>query len=185
MSWLMWRLEWPHAASARALLGCNSALNHNRVLDVTWKSAVLPDAPGTPPTAEQIVEEMLVSRRGWLERPSGRSVFLKGSTVKQLQATFLQLGPLRAARQNRYATICTKHVVVHCSLMLSKVLYKLSTALCNCWKLRWDNEFKEVHRRWALDGLPTAAQMHMQASHVFVVNSAWIMCITCGIVQLH
>ena len=42
-------------------------------------------------------------------------------------------------------------------------LNKLYTAFRKCWKMHWDNAFKEVYWRLTMDGLPTAARMHMQA----------------------
>lgn len=137
------------------------ALNHNRVPDAAWKTSVLPIAPVTPPPIEQIVEEMLVSRLGWVERSSGKSIFVKGLTVKQ--ATSLQLGPLRAARRDKHATFVRKACGGPLHLDVEPGLKKLGTAFRKCWKLRWDNVFKEVYWRLSLDGLPTATRMHMQS----------------------
>ena len=138
-----------------------NALNGGRVPDVSWRSATLPDASVLPSAAEQIVESMLVSRLGWMGLPSGKPVLLTKLTVKQ--ATSLQLGPLRAARREKHVRFVCGAVGGSMPLVVDAGLKLLYTAFKQCWKLRWDNAFKEVYWRLTLDGLPTAARMHMQS----------------------
>lgn len=137
-----------------------TALNCGGVPNVSWRGTVLPDASVVPPAAEQIVESMLVSRLGWIDLASGKPAASVASlTVKQ--ATSLQLGPLRSARREKHAAFVRCAIGGSMSMVVDAGLKLLYTAFTQCWKMRWDNAFKEVFWRLALDGLPTAARMHM------------------------
>jgi hypothetical protein len=87
-------------------------------------------------------------------------VVAQAATVKQL--TLLQLGSVQHEREARWATFLQlagqgaapdqAPTVADLQLMLRKL-----------WRVRWDNERKEVLWRLVLDGLPTAERMQQGA----------------------
>ena len=85
-------------------------------LPAAWRQAIASALPPVQPNAaapaqhivsrQQLeVEAKLVARVGWQLPVSGKDVMVKSLTVKQ--ATQLQLGPLRAARRQRYEEFAT------------------------------------------------------------------------------
>jgi hypothetical protein len=106
-----------------------------------------------PATRE--VQLQLWSQVGWAGA-GPRPVDTQAATVKQL--TQLQLGPVQRAREDRWGTFLEKAgegappgqapTVADLQLLLRKL-----------WRLRWDNERKEVLWRLVLDGLPTTERM--------------------------
>jgi hypothetical protein len=134
------------------------AIVRHPAADRPWPPAAVPDPPCVPSVAEQHVEAMLVARLGW-QNHQGKAVSVARLSVRE--ATSLQLGPLRAERQERR----TRFVSVALGAgappeALTRGLRCVAAAQGALWKLRWDNEYKETYWRLVMDGLPTSHRMH-------------------------
>jgi hypothetical protein len=128
-------------------------------IPIAWRHAVQQSTPQQllqAPSTRQ-VWEMLWARIGW-KRPRGRPLLLGNATVRaltQLQAALHQV----AARDKHKAFL--QEATVGLNLQVETLLPELHSLLRNLWKLPWDNSRKEVFWRLVLDGLPSAARMHM------------------------
>lgn len=117
---------------------------------------------GTPhelmqaPSTQQ-VWDMLWARIGW-ERPRGRPLLLANASVRAL--TQLQAALYQVAARDKHVTFL-QEASVGLNLQAEALLPELHTLLRDLWKLPWDNSRKEVFWRLTLDGLPSAARMHM------------------------
>ena len=113
--------------------------------------------PRLPSVHEQQLEVALVVRLGWRQWHVGRPVPLCDLTVKD--ATSLQLGPLRAARKEKFSQFAAEALPAQPARVASGVgcIHKAQRQL---WKLQWDNSYKELYWRLPLDGLCTAARLH-------------------------
>jgi hypothetical protein len=119
----------------------------------------IPSPPIEPSRAEQWVEAMLVSRLGWQGLPGGKTVGIKHLTVKA--ATALQLRPVRAERRARHESFVKFALGPSNPDNVKRGLTTLRACLRKLWKrIKWDNMYKEVYWRMAVNGLPTAARMH-------------------------
>jgi hypothetical protein len=130
-----------------------------QAIPLEWRLAVQHSSPQqlieAPSTQE--VWEMLWERMGW-QRPRGRPLLLKNATVRaltQLQAALHQV----AARDKHKAFL--QEATIGLTLQVEVLLPELHKLLNSLWKLPWDNSRKEVFWRLTLDGLPSAARMHM------------------------
>jgi hypothetical protein len=85
---------------------------------------------------------------------------MQDAAVKQL--TLLQLQPLRAAREAKWADFLAE-AGQGAPPDEAPTAAELRCLLRQLWKLRWDNQRKDVFWRLVLDGRPTAARMDMQA----------------------
>ena len=123
----------------------------------------MPVAPPTPSPAEQCVERMLLSRLGWPEGPGGKVVYVHRLSVKD--ATYLQLGHVRHQRRARHMSFVQSALGSQDEAVVEATLQQLLSLLSKLWRcVKWDNLFKEVYWRMLLNGLPTAARMHLSDS---------------------
>ena len=147
----------------RAVLACLphawlSAVHHILVSQRQQGMSLL--QPVASAAAERAASQLLFDRLGWL-LPDGNPVKVSGLTVHA--ATVLQLEYVREGRRSKHVDF------VECALSrplagageASLVLKELLSLFKRYWKLRWDNRKKEVFWRLSLDGLPTAARMHL------------------------
>lgn len=111
-----------------------------------------------PTPDEQHLELALVHRLGWSQLGYNRPVCLVGLTVKQ--ATSLQLGPVRAARQHKFAEFVAEAAEVGQRIRAKPGVGCLRHAQRHLWSLKWDNHYKEIFWRLPLNGLCTAARIH-------------------------
>lgn len=130
-----------------------------------WPPVSLPDPPLIPLAAEQCVEAMLVARLGWRGLPGDRTVSVAGLTVKL--ATSLQLGPLRAERRERHVAFVQAAIGSNGRAAVDAGYKQLLLTFSKCWKIVWDNKFKEVYWRLTMNGLPTAHRMRLASNACF------------------
>jgi hypothetical protein len=79
-------------------------------------------------------------------------------------ATNLQLGPLQSVRlqyHQDFVDLFAPELRGDPDAM-ARLCGLVATAQRQLWKLKWDNEFKEVYWRLVLNGLATAERMHLQ-----------------------
>ena len=127
-----------------------------------WRAAAATAAPGALqqlPDPVAVVNDYLLPRIGWFHpSAAGRHTCLLDLTVKC--ATTLQLQPIatrRAAAHQSYLSLACQNLPAH----LQASLPELHQLLSRMWQLPWDNQRKELFWRLCVDGLPTAARMHM------------------------
>lgn len=120
----------------------------------------VPTAAPTPTLPQQHLEIQLVHRLGWSQWHSGKHITLAGLTVKQ--ATDLQLGPVRAARQAKVKAFVSEALQSRRERVTAGIGC-VRRAQRKLWSLRWDNHHKEIMWRLPLDGLCTAQRMHNQS----------------------
>jgi hypothetical protein len=128
-------------------------------IPLAWRHAVQHSTPQEllqAPSTQQ-VWEMLWARAGW-ERPRGRPLLLAKASVRAL--TQLQAALYQVAARDKHK-VFLQEASVGLNLQVEVLLSELHTLLRNLWKLPWDNSRKEVFWRLTLDGLPSAARMHM------------------------
>jgi hypothetical protein len=100
---------------------------------------------------------MLWQRVGWL-RPHGRPLLLPKATVKTL--TSLQAGLQHTVIREKHAAFLLD-AAIGTDFDLDALHTELRSVMRHLWRLPWDNSRKEVYWRLALDGLPSAARMHL------------------------
>jgi hypothetical protein len=128
-------------------------------IPLAWRQAVQQSTPQQLMQAPSIqqVWDMLWARAGWT-RPNAKPLLLRNTTVRtltQLQAALHQV----AARDKHQVFL--QEAAVGLNLQLEPLFSELHALLRSLWKLPWDNSRKEVFWRLTLDGLPSAARMHM------------------------
>ena len=114
-----------------------------------------------PPTLHEMdVECALVQGLGW--HLGRKSIPVSELTVKQ--ATTLQLGRLHLLRGQYHHDFvdCIAPQVRGQRELIQDYSKSVTAAQRQLWKLKWDNNFKEVFWRLVLNGLPTAERMHLQ-----------------------
>jgi hypothetical protein len=133
-----------------------------QAIPLEWRQAVMHSTPQqllqAPSTQE--VWDMLWARIGW-PRTGGRPLMLQKATVRAL--TLLQAALHQAATRERHATFL-QEAAIGLELPLHGLHLELQALLRSLWRLPWDNSRKEVFWRLTLDGLPSAARMHMTGS---------------------
>jgi hypothetical protein len=118
-----------------------------------WRdAAAAATTPQLPPTRE--VQAQALGRVGWVG-VGPHPVESQAATVKQL--ALLQLGPLRAAREAKWAGFLAD-AGQGAPPGEAPTAAELQRLLRRLWKLRWDNQRKEVYWRLVLDGLPNATR---------------------------
>jgi hypothetical protein len=127
-----------------------------------WKIAAGTAAVGGSqrvPDTLAVVQDYLLPRIGWLHFWSlGRHTCLLDLTVKS--GTNLQLQHIatqRAAKYQAYLSLACQGLPPQLQANTSELLQLLS----RLWQLPWDNQRKELFWRLCVDGLPTAARMHL------------------------
>jgi exonuclease III len=96
-------------------------------------------------------------RMGWLQ-DTGPPVMLHTLTVKA--ATDMLCKPMQAERQQRHQAFLAEA----CSGLPTNQhasIQDLQLLLQRLWKVKWDNQRKELFWRLVVNGLPTAQRMHM------------------------
>jgi hypothetical protein len=102
------------------------------------------------------VVQRLLSRLGWTVQ--GRAVRLQQLVVRQ--ATALQLAPLAQARAEKHQAFLD--MATRGAPPLEPATHpELLKVFSRLWSLQWDNTRKELFWRLTLDGVATAARMHM------------------------
>jgi len=71
------------------------------------------------------------------------------------------LAPLFAARADKYTTFLSLACQGMAARDLPPTVEELRKLLCQLWEIPWENRRKEFFWRLCLDGVPTAARMHM------------------------
>jgi hypothetical protein len=130
-----------------------------QAIPIAWRHAVQQCTPQQllqAPSTQQ-VWEMLWARVGWA-RPGGRPLLLCKATVRAL--THLQAELHQVARREKHR-VFLQEASVGLNLQVDALCTELHAVLRSLWKLPWDNSRKEVFWRLTLDGLPSAARMHM------------------------
>lgn len=124
-----------------------------------WRQAVEQSTPQqlTLAPSTQQVWDMLWARVGW-KRPNGMPLLLGKATVRAL--THLQAALHQVAIRDKHR-VFLQEAAVGLNLQVETLFSELYALLRNLWKLQWDNSRKEVFWRLTLDGLPSAARMHM------------------------
>jgi hypothetical protein len=133
-----------------------------QAIPIAWRHAVQQSSPQQlmqAPSTQQ-VWEMLWARAGWA-RPGGKPLLLCKATVRAL--TQLQAQLHQAATRDKHMGFL-QEAAIGLNLQLNGLHSELQALLHNLWKLPWDNSRKEVFWRLTLDGLPSAARMHMIGS---------------------
>jgi hypothetical protein len=131
-------------------------------LPITWRLAAIGVGGGAPlpiPSPQVLVQTYILDRLGWTHptRPS-HCVSLSQLTVKL--ATQLQLQPILDAREAKHFAFCSQACLgLPANLQAQPI--ELLRVLRRLWCLPWDNQRKEFFWRFTVDGLPTAARMHM------------------------
>jgi pyruvate/2-oxoglutarate dehydrogenase complex dihydrolipoamide acyltransferase (E2) component len=114
-----------------------------------------------PPTRREMeLDCALAQAMGWQVRD--KAVTVGALTVRD--ATALQLAPLLGQRQEYLRAYVAEFAPVQDRSnpdALSPLCESVAKARRQLWRLRWDNQFKEVFWRLVYDGLPTAKRMHM------------------------
>jgi hypothetical protein len=125
-------------------------------IPVAWRHhATQPPAQGQQDSPLQVVDRLL-SRMGWLV--DGQALALHQLTVKH--ATALQLSPLASSRAAKHRAF----LALACTGLpppLQAELPELHGLLSRLWSLKWDNNRKELFWRLCVDGVATAARMHL------------------------
>ena len=131
-----------------------------------WKDAC--NAPvsgaGSPhhvlPTPTAVFTRQLWPRLGW---PSGvhKGRFVPFTTLSVKEATAMQLAPLLVARAEKYTTFLTLACQGMTVRDVPPTVEELVKLLSLLWLIPWENRRKEFYWRLCLDGIPTAARMHM------------------------
>ena len=130
-----------------------------QAIPLAWRQAIQQSTPQQlvqAPSTQQ-VWDMLWARVGW-QRPRGKPLFLQKASVRtltQLQAALHQI----AIRDKHTAFL--QEAAVGLNLQIDTLHTELQALLRSLWRLPWDNSRKEVFWRLTLDGLPSAARMHM------------------------
>jgi hypothetical protein len=103
---------------------------------------------------------MLRDRLGWLST-KGKPLKLTAASVKLL--TQLQLGPIQLLRQQKYQQFVREALQgpPDLSHQLANLQQRVLPMLRHMWLLPWDNNRKELLWRLVVDGVPSAARMHM------------------------
>lgn len=131
-------------------------------IPLQWRLAATSGAPPAGaglPSPAQVWTDQLLPRLGW-PHPTVRGRLLRLSDLTVKVTTGLQLQPILAAREVKHQAF----LALACQglpppLMAdTSELFKLFKRL---WRLPWDNQRKELFWRLSLDGLPTAARMHL------------------------
>ena len=127
-----------------------------------WRLAATSGAPpggaGLPSPA-QVWAEQLLPRLGW-PHPTIRGRLLRLSELTVKVSTGLQLQPILAAREVKHQAF----LALACQGLppaLQADTAELFTLFKQLWRLPWENYRKELFWRLTLDGLPTAARMHL------------------------
>jgi len=107
-----------------------------------------------------LAPDPLMIRLGW-EPPSGRAVKLHLLSVRDATSLCTLTTPVIEERKLRHTTFVALALAVQPGTVDASALSLLSCALKRCWRLRWDNHYKETFWRLALDGLPTAQRLHL------------------------
>jgi hypothetical protein len=136
-------------------------------LPAQWRSARAAGAGAAAPavgtTLAQAAEaaDALLPRLGWRLPEGGRSVRLAALSVSQVAA--LLLAPVSAERRGRHGRVAAAACgVAPGGAPPAEALDAVGVALRGVWRLRWSNERKELYWRLLVDGLPTAARMHLE-----------------------
>jgi hypothetical protein len=130
-----------------------------QAIPLAWRHAVQQSTPQQlmqAPSTRQ-VWEMLWPRMGW-NRPRGTPLRLGKATVRAL--TQLQAALHQVATRDKHK-VFLQEAAIGLNLQVESMFPELHTLLRSLWKLPWDNGRKEVFWRLTLDGLPSAARMHM------------------------
>jgi endonuclease/exonuclease/phosphatase family metal-dependent hydrolase len=128
-------------------------------IPLAWRQAVQQSTPQElmqAPSTQQ-VWEMLWARVGW-DRPRGRPLLLANASVRALTQLQAALHQVAAKEKHR---VFLQEASAGLNLQVDALLPEFHTVLRKLWKLPWDNSRKEVFWRLTLDGLPSAARMHM------------------------
>ena len=141
-------------------------------IPVPWRLAAVGVGGGVPlpvPSPQVLVQTYIIDRLGW-GHPSlaNRCVSLSQLTVKL--ATLLQLEPLLAAREVKHTAFLAE-ACLGLGANLQAPPTELMCLLRRLWRLPWDNQRKEFFWRFTVDGLPTAARMHMLGEPCAVCQS--------------
>lgn len=155
--WPFWFKRCPLFADQQGAQEQLDELVHS--IPLAWRHAVQQSTPQEllqAPSTQQ-VWEMLWARIGW-ERPGGRPLLLAKASVRSL--THLQAALYQVAARDKHKKFL-QEASVGLNLQVEALLPDLHKLLRNLWKLPWDNSRKEVFWRLTLDGLPSAARMHM------------------------
>ena len=133
-------------------------------IPATWRVAAV-IGQGVPalavplPSTAVIVHTLMLDRLGWAHPTvAARPIGLSALTVKP--ATQLQLQPVFDAREAKHMAFLSEAchglgVAQHAQPKDLRCLLKV------LWSIPWDNQCKEFFWRFTVDGLPTAARMHM------------------------
>jgi hypothetical protein len=130
-------------------------------IPATWRvAAVLWHVGAAPlPTTDVIVHTYILNRLGWAHPTiADRTIGLSSLMVKK--ATQLQMQPVVVAREAKHLLFLSEACqgLAHNLQAQPQDLKKLLKGL---WRIPWDNQRKEFFWRFTVDGLPTAARMHM------------------------
>jgi hypothetical protein len=112
-------------------------------------------APATEPEVAAAVRVVL-KRLGWFAPPGAPAgvpaTALRGLKVRS--ATALQLGPVHLERQSRHAAYVAEALQLPAATPAPEAQQaEFAALLAGAWKLRWENEQKEVLWRVAVDGV--------------------------------
>lgn len=148
-------------------------------LPSTWMSAATAATPATPNCLESYLQSSglqamplrlaltdaehqacfeVVQRLGWRDA-SGHDIPIAHLTVKA--ATRLQLTPLHDRQYEHRLDLAACAVGDNNPAQLHALAQSIASAQRSLWRLHWDNHFKEIFWRLVLDGLATAARLHM------------------------
>jgi len=121
---------------------------------------VASDTPPAPSAAD-IMQARLVPRIGWYSKVrNGHTVTLSSMSVKE--ATALLVAPVVASRQAKHQAFLQLAAAHPLPPFQSAPTYReLTNIFSRLWNIPWDNHRKEFFWRFSLDGIPTAARMHM------------------------
>lgn len=136
-----------------------------QAIPVSWRQAAAARPPTSSlassqsPVPDPVEEwEQLLARLGWSDLPGGTKKGMAQLRVKHL--SHVLIAPQRHMRDVKHQTFLD----LACQGLPAEdhaELDELRRLFRDLWKLKWDNDRKELFWRLAVDGIPTAARMHL------------------------